>query len=45
MPHSLDVSPGPVLFGHSARVWDCYVSDSVSSYPYYHVTCDVCLGS
>jgi len=22
---------GPVLFGHGARVWDCSISDSVSS--------------
>lgn len=25
-----NVSVGLILFGHNARVWDCYISDSVS---------------
>ncbi|KAL4203038.1 hypothetical protein AMTRI_Chr02g224220 [Amborella trichopoda] len=24
-----DVSVGPILFGHNARVWDCYISESI----------------
>lgn len=24
-------SVGPVLFGHNARIWDCCISNSVSS--------------
>ncbi|XP_077240486.1 transducin family protein / WD-40 repeat family protein isoform X2 [Tasmannia lanceolata] len=26
---SIDISVGPVLFGHNARIWDCYISDSI----------------
>jgi WD repeat-containing protein 6 len=27
---SVEIIPKLTLFGHSARIWDCYVSDSVS---------------
>lgn len=31
-PHSLpnvDIIAGPILFGHNARIWDCYISDKI----------------
>ena len=27
---NVEIIPKLTLFGHSARIWDCYVSDSVS---------------
>jgi hypothetical protein len=27
---NVDIIPKLTLFGHSARIWDCYISDSVS---------------
>jgi hypothetical protein len=27
---NVDIIPKLTLFGHSARIWDCYITDSVS---------------
>jgi len=37
---SVEIIPKLTLFGHNARIWDCYVSDSVSChtlFPLHHL--------